>query len=209
MTEFLNSRIVPVGTLDDPKLAVPLAEALLAGGIQTFEITLRNEHTLPSIAAIAAEVPEMQIGVGTVLTPVQLTQARDAGAQFGVAPGTNPRVIRAATELSLPFIPGVATATDVEIALELGCKLLKFFPATHLGGPAALKSLAAPYLHTGVRFLPLGGVRLDAAADWLGLEAVGAIGGSWLVARDLVNAENWDAITELARAAVELEEELA
>jgi len=204
MTQFLNSRIVPVGTLDDPKLAVPLAEALLAGGIQTFEITLRNEHTLPAIAAIAAAVPEMQIGVGT---PEQLTQARDAGAQFGVAPGTNPRVVRAATELSLPFIPGVATATDIEIALELGCTLLKFFPATHLGGPAALKSLAAPYLHTGVRFLPLGGVRPDGAAEWLGLEAVGAIGGSWLVARDLVNAEDWDAITKLARAAVKLGEE--
>jgi len=209
MTEFLNSRIVPVGTLDDPELAVPLAEALLAGGIQTFEITLRNEHTLPAIAAIASKVPDMQIGVGTVLTPEQLRQARDVGAQFGVAPGTNPRVIRAAAELNLPFIPGVATATDIEIAFELGCTLLKFFPATHLGGPAALKSLAAPYLHTGVRFLPLGGVRPAAAADWLGLDAVGAIGGSWLVARELVNAKDWNAITDLARAAVKLEEEVA
>jgi len=195
-----------VGTLDDPELAVPLAEALLRGGIGTFEITLRNEHTLPAIEAIASKVPEMQIGVGTVLSTEQLQQSRDAGAQFCVAPGTNPRVVKAASELALPFIPGVATATEIETALELGCTLLKFFPATHLGGPAALKSLAAPYLHTGVRFLPLGGVRADSAADWLALEAVGAIGGSWLVARDLVNARDWQAITDLARAAVTIGE---
>lgn len=200
--ELCRRKIVPVIQLTDPAQALPLAEALLAGGIDVMEITLRSDAALPAIHTVSESLPEMTVGAGTILTPEQLTQARDAGSQFGVAPGLNPRVVEAARAADLLFIPGVATASEVEQALELGCRLQKFFPAGPLGGIPMLKALAGPYRHTGVQFIPLGGVTPDQLGDYLALDVVGAVGGSWLAPASALAAGDWATITRLARDAV-------
>jgi 2-dehydro-3-deoxyphosphogluconate aldolase/(4S)-4-hydroxy-2-oxoglutarate aldolase len=165
------------------------------------ELTLRTPAALDALQQIRAEVPQMLAGVGTVLTPEQLGQAADAGAAFAVAPGTNPRVIRAARDRGIPFAPGVATASDLEAAIELGCRELKFFPAEPTGGMPYLKSLAAPYAHLGLRFIPLGGLTEANMRVYLENPSVMAIGGSWLAPRERIQVEDWAAITASARAA--------
>jgi len=156
---------------------------------------------LAALEAIRAHVPRMLPGVGTVLTPAQAGEARQAGAAFGVAPGLNPRVVRAAQEVGLPFAPGVATASDLEAALELGCREVKFFPAEPAGGMSYLKSMAAPYTHLGVRFVPLGGLKPDNVGQYLSSLLVLAVGGSWLAPRDLIRREDWEAIRSKAAEA--------
>ncbi|MBN8603970.1 MAG: bifunctional 4-hydroxy-2-oxoglutarate aldolase/2-dehydro-3-deoxy-phosphogluconate aldolase, partial [Planctomycetes bacterium] len=153
-----SSGVIAVLIIDDANDAVPLARALHAGGVDCIELTLRTDSAIESVRRIAAEVPEVVVGVGTILTPQQADAAKDAGADFGVAPGTNARVIQRAIEIGLPFSPGVCTPTDIEMALELGCRVLKFFPSEPSGGLNYLKSAAAPYMHLGVKYIPLGGV---------------------------------------------------
>lgn len=199
---ILNKRIVPVVVLDTAEAAEPLAEALLAGGLDIMEITFRTAAAEESIRRIAARFPEILLGAGTLLEVEQVQRAKDAGAVFGLAPGLNPRTIQAAKDCGLQFSPGVMTPSDVELALSLGCKLLKFFPAEAAGGVAMLKSLAGPYGHTGVKFIPTGGVTTTNLTAYLELPVVAAIGGSWMVDKQLVNGGKWAEITRLTREAL-------
>lgn len=204
MLELLNERVVPVAIFDNVDDAVNAARALCAGGLHTMELTLRTPAAEDCIAAIRREVPEMKVGAGTVLALDQLDRVAKLGAAFAVAPGLNPKIVRRAQEIGLPFAPGVMTPTDVETALELGCKVQKFFPASVAGGLEMLKALAGPYAHTGVKFIPLGGVNAANMRDYLALSVVGAVGGSWLLDKKLIAAKDWAGITKLAREAAEL-----
>ncbi len=195
--------VVAVLVIDEVGDAVPLAQALLAGGVRAMELTLRTPAALESLRAIRAEVPEMMAGIGTILKVKQVREAAAAGAAFGVAPGTNPTIVRAAHAEGLPFAPGVVTPSDVEAALALECHLLKFFPAEPSGGLDYLQSLAAPFSHLGIRYLPLGGISLANLAAYLANPAVLAVGGSWLAPRNLVREKNWVAIRNLAEQARE------
>jgi 2-dehydro-3-deoxyphosphogluconate aldolase/(4S)-4-hydroxy-2-oxoglutarate aldolase len=199
---ILAKRIVPVVVLDRVESAEPLAEALLAGGLDIMEITFRTAAAEESIRRIAARFPEILLGAGTLLEADQVRRARDAGAIFGLAPGINPRTIATANEIGLQFSPGVMTPSEVELALSLGCKLLKFFPAEVAGGVAMLKALAGPYGHTGVKFIPTGGVSSENLADYLKLPVVAAIGGSWMVDKQLINEGKWTEITRITREAL-------
>jgi 2-dehydro-3-deoxyphosphogluconate aldolase/(4S)-4-hydroxy-2-oxoglutarate aldolase len=197
------SRIVPVVIIDDPSVVVDLADALLAAELRVIEITFRTTAAAQAVANLAAKRPALLIGAGTLLTAGQVRQARDAGAQFGVAPGLNPRTVEAAQEVGLEFAPGVATPSEVELALELGCKLQKFFPAEQAGGARMLGAWEGPYAHTGVQFIPTGGINQSNLKNYLALKSVAAIGGSWFVEKSLIAARNWKTITQLTRAAIE------
>ncbi len=194
--------VIAVVVIDDAASAVPLARALLEGGISAIELTLRTPAALDALTAIRAECPEILVGLGTVLTPDQVKQVVDRGASFAVSPGLNPEVVRAASAAGLPFAPGIATPTDIEGALSLGCRLLKFFPAGPSGGIAYLKSISAPYAHLGVEYIPLGGLDAGNFTDYLALDCVPAVGGSWIAPRDLIKRQDWKTITRNAREAV-------
>jgi len=196
--------VVAVLVIDDPDAAVPLACALQDGGVDCLELTLRTPSALESLKRIRQAVPGMALGVGTILNPQQVRDVAAAGATFGVSPGLNPRVVAEAQKIGLPFAPGVCTPTDMELALELGCRVLKLFPAEACGGIAYLKNVAAPFAHLGVRFIPLGGLHAANAANYLQEPSVLALGGSWLAPRDRIQAQDWAAITANAREAVGL-----
>lgn len=197
-------RVIAVAAIDTPDNAARLAEALLAGGLDIIEITFRTAAAEQCIAKVRQAFPDMLVGAGTVLEPEQLVRARAAGAQFGVAPGLNERVVQKAAELNMPFMPGVMTPSEVERALGLDCKLLKFFPAQAAGGVKTLKALAGPYAHTGVKFIPLGGIDATNAAEYLALPIVAAVGGTWLADAKLIAAGNWTQITALTKQALEV-----
>jgi 2-dehydro-3-deoxyphosphogluconate aldolase / (4S)-4-hydroxy-2-oxoglutarate aldolase len=199
---ILAKRIVPVIVLDRVEDAEPLAEALLAGGLDIMEITFRTAAAAGSIERIAQKFPEILVGAGTLLEEEQVVRAKEAGAKFGLAPGLNPKIVAKAQEVGLTFSPGVMTPSDVEGALSLGCKLLKFFPAGNAGGASMLKALAGPYGHTGVKFVPTGGITSANLAEYLSVPVVAAIGGSWMVDKKLVNEGKWEEITRLTREAL-------
>jgi len=201
ITEY---RIVPVAVVDVAEDALPLADALLAAGLPVVEVTLRTPAALEAIRLLRRERPRLLVGAGTVLSPEQVGEAVAAGAEFGLAPGLNPRVVRAATAAGWFFIPGVMTPTDVELALELGARLLKFFPAEAAGGTAMLRALAGPFAHTGVKFVPLGGVGPGNMVEYLSLPGVAAVGGSWMIERSLIREGRFAEIERLARQAVAL-----
>jgi 2-dehydro-3-deoxyphosphogluconate aldolase/(4S)-4-hydroxy-2-oxoglutarate aldolase len=204
-----HKRIVPVVVgVEKAEDAVPLAQALLAGGLNVIEVTFRAANAADVVRAIAQKVPEMILGAGTLLTAAQVKTAREAGAQFGVAPGLNLDVVAAAKKLDMPFIPGVMTPSEVENALAAGCKLLKFFPANIAGGVPMLKALAAPYAQTGVKFIALGGIKADNMREYLNEPVVAAIGGSWIVEPALVNKRDWKTITARTREALQIVETL-
>jgi 2-dehydro-3-deoxyphosphogluconate aldolase/(4S)-4-hydroxy-2-oxoglutarate aldolase len=194
-----RERILPVVVLDDAALAVPLAAALRAGGLSTIEVTLRTPAAKAAITALAAE-GEMVVGAGTVLTRDQAAMAIDAGARFIVSPGVSAAVVKYCHEVGVPVFPGVATPTEIQTALELGCSVVKFFPADINGGLPAVKALSAPF--GDVKFIPTGGVSADSLASYLAHPAVLAVGGSWIVARPLIAASDWSAITDLVVGAV-------
>jgi 2-dehydro-3-deoxyphosphogluconate aldolase/(4S)-4-hydroxy-2-oxoglutarate aldolase len=196
--------VVAVLVIDEAEAAVPLARALLEGGVGVMELTLRTPAALEALVAIRREVPEMIAGMGTILTTDQLHAARAAGAAFGVSPGCNPRLLAAAREAGFSFGPGVATPSDIEAALEHGARLLKFFPAEPLGGLPYLRAMAAPYAHLGLRYLPLGGLTVGNAASYLNDPLVAAIGGSWIAPREAIKTNAWRSITDNARAACRL-----
>ncbi|MFV0416903.1 MAG: bifunctional 4-hydroxy-2-oxoglutarate aldolase/2-dehydro-3-deoxy-phosphogluconate aldolase [Chthoniobacterales bacterium] len=189
-----KSGLAAVLVVDDPEDAVPLAKALLDGGISIMELTLRTEAGLEALHRISQSVPEMIAGAGTVLTPQQIADVKKAGAAFAVAPGLNPRILAAARESELSFAPGIATPTDIEIAVDLGCDLLKFFPAEPMGGLKYLKSIAAPYAHLNLKYIPLGGINAANMADWLTEKSVAALGGSWIAPREIIQKKDWAAI---------------
>jgi 2-dehydro-3-deoxyphosphogluconate aldolase/(4S)-4-hydroxy-2-oxoglutarate aldolase len=197
LSETLSKyRVVPVIAIDDADAALPLADALLSGGLSVVEITFRTAAAAKVIRTIAEKRPEFYIGAGTVLTADNLSAAIDAGAKFGVAPGFNPAIVKLATSKGLPFIPGVATPTEIEAALAENCSVLKFFPAGILGGNAALKSISTPYLHTGVQFMPTGGVNEANFEDYLELPNVVACGGTWIASAKDIAEKRWNIITE-------------
>ena len=192
--------IVPVIKIDDAKLAVPLARALVEGGLPVAEVTFRTDEAEEAIRLITKEVPEMLVGAGTVLTTAQVDRAVLAGAKFIVSPGLNPKVVQYCVDKGIPITPGTSSASDIEQALELGLEVVKFFPAGQLGGIATIKALAAPY--TKVRFMPTGGVNAKNLNDYLAFPKVLACGGSWMVNSDLINAGEFDKIREMTAEAV-------
>jgi 2-dehydro-3-deoxyphosphogluconate aldolase/(4S)-4-hydroxy-2-oxoglutarate aldolase len=195
-----ESGVVAVIVIDEVKHAVPLAQSLLNGGVDAIELTLRTPAALEAGRAIKNQLPEMTLGFGTVLTPDQVKAVVDVGADFAVAPGCNPKIIAEAHQQGLPFAPGVMTPSDIEIAIEHGCQVLKYFPAETTGGMAHLKSMAAPYLYLGLKFVPLGGLNLENARTYLESPLITAVGGSWLAKRPVIQAEDWDTITQNAQA---------
>lgn len=196
--------VIPVVVLDDADHAVPLARALVAGGLPAIELTLRTPVALDAIARIAAEVPEILLGAGTVLDAAQAKSATDAGARFLVSPGSTRELRAALRDTGLPSLPGVSTVSEVLTLLEEGWTEMKLFPAEAVGGVALLKALSSPV--PAARFCPTGGIGPGNAADYLALPNVGCVGGSWITPSALLQAEDWAGVTELAAAAAELRE---
>ncbi len=194
--------VVPVLTIERTADAVPLARALVKGGLRVLEITLRTDVALAALAAIAAEVPDAVVGAGTVLQPRQFEDVMRAGARFAVSPGCTPTLVTAARAAGLPFLPGIQTVSEAMVLAEQGFGLLKFFPADTAGGLAWLKAVAAPL--AGLRFCPTGGVGADTAQAYLALGNVACVGGSWVAPRDAVAARDWVRIERLAAAAAQL-----
>ncbi len=194
--------VVPVVVLDDLDAAVPLAEALVEGGLPVIELTLRTPVALDALRRIAAEVPEILVGAGTVAHPRQAAQARDAGAQFLVSPGATTTLVGALRSTGLPHLPGVATVSEILVLAELGYTELKFFPAEASGGTGFLSSVASPL--PGVRFCPTGGISPTNAGEYLALPNVGCVGGSWVTPADAVRAGDWARVRDLAAQAAEL-----
>ncbi len=191
--------VIPVIVLQRVQDAVPLAEALVAGGVKVLEVTMRTPVALQCIEAIAKAVPEAVVGAGTIRSAADAKAAKDAGSLFGVSPGYTPEVGRACREAGLPLLPGVATSSEVMTAQADGLQFLKFFPASQAGGIPMLKAFAGPF--PDVVFCPTGGISLKTAPDFLSLSNVKVCGGSWLTPADAVEAGDWARITELAREA--------
>ncbi len=207
-TELVNaveeSSIVAVLVIDEISSATKVASILIENGINAIELALRTTCAVDAIRDIKREIPDMIIGAGTVLTPDQVVQVTDAGADFALAPGLNTRVVEKAKDLDLPFIPGITTPSDIETALELGCTTLKFFPAEPSGGGKYLKSMSGPYNHLGLKYMPLGGLSEDNFMSYFSLSSVFAIGGSWIATRDLIAQGNWRQIEANAQNACEI-----
>lgn len=197
-----KKKIIAVLTIEDANIAVPVAKALLEGGVSAIELTLRTDAALESIKRIRAELPDITIGAGTVLNPGQVDQVIKAGAHFAVSPGINPRVVKAAKEAGIFFAPGIMTPSDIEAALEFGCTLLKFFPAGTAGGMKHLKAMSAPYNHLGLKYIPLGGITAANVRETLSEKIIAAVGGSWLATPELIKARDYAKIKTLAAEAI-------
>lgn len=194
--------VVPVISIEDAGDAIPLADALLEGGLPVAEITFRTAAAADTIAAIRDSRPELCIGAGTILDKPSLDLAVAAGARFALAPGLDEALIAAAKAAGLPFAPGLMTPTDLTAAARLGVKLAKFFPANRAGGRPFLEAIAAPFAHLGIQFIPTGGVTEETIADWLKLKSVVAIGGTWIARTADIREGRFADITANARAAV-------
>ena len=198
LEKITKSKIVAgfsVQNLDD---AIPIAKSLMEGGINIIELTLRTKNSLKAVEMIAKSVQDMVIGVGTILTTDQLLQVKDNGAHFGVSPGLNKRVLQYAEEIDFSFAPGIATPSDLDCAIDMGCRFVKFFPAEGMGGVNYLKSISAPFNHLDVKYFPLGGINSNNMNEYLNIDNVIAIGGSWIVKDQLVLNKKWKEITKRA-----------
>jgi 2-dehydro-3-deoxyphosphogluconate aldolase/(4S)-4-hydroxy-2-oxoglutarate aldolase len=202
--KVLKSRLLPAVVLDNAEQALPLAEALLKGGLNVIEITLRTPAALAGIRLVKQRFPEMVLGAGTLLTADQVAASVDAGAIFGVAPGLDSDVVAAAQRQGMALIPGVMTPTEICQALKMNCKVLKFFPAATAGGVKMLGALAGPFAHAGVKFVPTGGIHAQNMCEYLALPEVTAVGGSWMVTKALVSQGKWSEIETLTREACKL-----
>ncbi len=202
--QIRRSPVVAVLVIDDALDAIPLARALVRGGILAMELTLRTPAAFDALRRIRSEVPELYAGVGTILFPDQVARVKASDAAYGVSPGFNPAVVDAAREAGLPFAPGVATPSEIEAAYGKGCDVVKVFPAEPLGGLPYIKAIAAPYSHLGIAYIPLGGVSMKNLASYLEWPEVLAVGGSWLATRDLIKAKDWDAISRNCEEAASL-----
>ncbi|MFJ9414389.1 bifunctional 4-hydroxy-2-oxoglutarate aldolase/2-dehydro-3-deoxy-phosphogluconate aldolase [Streptomyces sp. NPDC101227] len=194
--------VIPVVVLEDAADAVPLARALVAGGLPAIEVTLRTPAALDAVRAIADEVPDAVVGAGTLLAPEHVEAARAAGARFLVSPGWSPRLLGAMKDSGVPFLPGVSTVSEVVTLLDEGITELKFFPAEAAGGAPYLKSLASPLPRA--RFCPTGGITLASAPSYLALPNVGCVGGTWMLPADALAAKDWGRVRQLAREAARL-----
>lgn len=199
--EIEKRKLIAVLTLHDADTAADVARALWDGGVTAVELTLRTPGALACLRRVKSACPEMLLGAGTVLTPEQVAQARDAGADFGVSPGTNRRVLEAAHKAGMFFAPGIMTPTDIESALEAGCTLLKYFPAATAGGLEHLRAMSTPYLHLGVKFIPLGGVNPENLRMMVSDKLIAAVGGSWLATAEQVENRKFGEIRAQAEAA--------
>ena len=197
---FATSPVVPVMVIEQLDQAVPLAKALVAGGIRILEVTLRTECALEAIRLIRSEVPEALVGAGTVLNPLQLQQVTDAGAQFAISPGVTSALLEAGAKGSIPLIPGVASVSDAMKAMDYGYTHLKFFPAEASGGVKAIKSLGGPL--TKLTFCPTGGIGLNNCKDYLALSNVACVGGSWVAPTEAVRDGDWQLISDLSAEAL-------
>ncbi len=204
MKRIFTTKILPAVVISDSNRAVALGRAILAGGLNVMEVTFRHPDAPRCIEIIRKELPDIYIGAGTLLTEAQVRQAINAGAQFGVTPGFNPTIIKAAKTANFPLIPGVMTPGEMEQALEMGCSTVKFFPAEASGGVPFLQAVAGPYAHTALRFIPLGGIGPKNMQGYLALPMVAAVGGSWMAAPKLIESQDFDEITKLVREAVTL-----
>jgi 2-dehydro-3-deoxyphosphogluconate aldolase/(4S)-4-hydroxy-2-oxoglutarate aldolase len=194
------SPLVPVITIQDPAQALPLCEALVAGGIRVLEITLRTEHGLKAIEQVRQNLPDAWVGAGTVCTPAQYRDVVSAGAQFVISPGVTEALLELGAQAPVPLLPGVSTVSELMMGYALGYREFKFFPAEVAGGTAALKAMAGPF--PDVAFCPTGGIGPANAGDYLALANVRAVGGSWLTPADAVAAGDWQKIRELARSSL-------
>ncbi|WP_147194011.1 bifunctional 4-hydroxy-2-oxoglutarate aldolase/2-dehydro-3-deoxy-phosphogluconate aldolase [Pantoea sp. CCBC3-3-1] len=192
--------VVPVIVIERLEQAVPLARALVAGGVRVLEVTLRTDCAVEAIRAIAQEVPGAIVGAGTVINPEQLQQVTEAGAQFAISPGLTEALLKAATAGSIPLIPGISTVSELMLGMDYGLREFKFFPAEANGGVKALKAIAGPFPR--VRFCPTGGISPANYRDYLALDSVLCIGGSWLIPADALQSGDYDRITAAAREAV-------
>lgn len=203
-SKFFEKKLLPAVTLHKIESALLLAETYLEAGLNVMEITFRTEVAAAAIQGIVKEFPEMKIGAGTLLSAGQVKLAQDAGARFGLSPGLNEKVVRAASENSFPFIPGVSTPSEIESALDYGYKILKLFPADLLGGISYVESLEGPYRATGIRFIPMGGVHTGNLSDYLRNPSVIAAGGSWIAPGNLIQNGQFDKISEIVRHSLDL-----
>jgi 2-dehydro-3-deoxyphosphogluconate aldolase/(4S)-4-hydroxy-2-oxoglutarate aldolase len=197
---FKAARVVPVLTINRLEDAVPLARALVAGGVRMLEVTLRTPVAIDAAKAIIADVPDAVVGIGTILNADDLTRARELGAIFGISPGATPELLKAAEDSDLPFAPGIATASELMQALAHGFATVKFFPAEQAGGIRALRALAGPFPH--VQFCPTGGIGETNAPQWLAEPNVIAVGGSWLCQGVDIKTGNWAGITAMCERSV-------
>jgi 2-dehydro-3-deoxyphosphogluconate aldolase/(4S)-4-hydroxy-2-oxoglutarate aldolase len=207
LERFAAMRVLPVIVIDDPDDALPLARALIDGGLPCAEVTLRTPRAVEALRRIVGELPDMLVGAGTVLTPAQAAEARGAGARFIVAPGFNAGMVEFCQSVNLPVFPGVCTPTEIEMALGAGLSVLKFFPAEPIGGLPFLKAVAAPY--TTVSFMPTGGIGPSNLASYLAFPRVVACGGSWMAPNDWIAAGQFDRIRDTTRAAVAIANSVA
>ena len=199
-TLFTQATIIPVLTIERVEDAVPLARALVAGGLRVLEVTLRTPVAIEAAKAIMAHVPDAIVGIGTILSGDDLARAENVGAQFGISPGATPELLKAAGESGLPFAPGIATSSELMQALGHGFDLVKFFPAEQSGGIKTLRALAGPF--PDVRFCPTGGIGEANAAAWLAEPNVVAVGGSWLCPAAYIRSGNWSGITAMCQRAM-------
>jgi 2-dehydro-3-deoxyphosphogluconate aldolase/(4S)-4-hydroxy-2-oxoglutarate aldolase len=191
--------VIPVITLDSVEDAVPLAEALVAGGLKILEVTLRTEAAIDGIREIIRQVPEAVVGTGTVCTPEQIVLSEQAGCQFMISPGTTPRLLEAARNSTVPLLPGISTVSEMMQCMEYGYRDFKFFPAEAAGGAKKIKSISGPF--PDIKFCPTGGIGLNNVMEYLSLSNILCVGGSWLAPNKLIAEKRWDEIQQLAKEA--------
>ena len=192
--QIADLKVVPVIAIESADMAVTLAQTLKESGLPIAEITFRTSAATDVLRKIASQYPDFLLGAGTILTERDLKSAIDSGAKFGMAPGFNPQIVELARKLDFPFAPGVCTPSEIEIAMSIGCKQLKFFPAGAMGGVAFLKAILAPYLHTGIEVMPTGGVQISNLMEYLKTKGVGACGGTWIATREDIAGGKWKTI---------------
>jgi len=202
--ELKAKGLIAVMVIEDVADAVSVAQALVEGGVTAMELTLRTPSAMDALDRIVREVPEMMAGVGTILTPAQVQAVASLKADFGVSPGFNRRVVEEAIKIGLPFAPGVSTASEIEAGIEMGCRVLKFFPAENMGGLKYLDAVNNPYGFLGLQYIPLGGLNMQNLASWLEKDYILAVGGSWIAPKNLIKQKAWGTIRENAIQAMKV-----
>ncbi len=195
--------VIPVIAIESPSLALPLADALIQGGLPAAEITFRTQAAGGVIKKLKEERPQLLLGAGTILSIDNLLQAKEYGAKFGVAPGLNPEIVRKAQEIGFPFFPGVMTPSEIEKGLSMCIRLMKYFPSEASGGLKMLKAISGPFAHLGVKFIPTGGINMDNLGAYLEHKSVLAVGGTWIASKDMISAQKWEVIKTNAQEAKE------
>ncbi|MDX9880568.1 MAG: bifunctional 4-hydroxy-2-oxoglutarate aldolase/2-dehydro-3-deoxy-phosphogluconate aldolase [Prolixibacteraceae bacterium] len=196
MNELFSKRVLPAVTFDRAEDAEPTAGAFLKAGLDVMEIPFRTDVAVRCIRELVKNVPEMHVGAGTIITKEQIHMARDSGAEFGLAPGFNPKVVEEAIKIDFPFIPGVMTPSELELAFELGCNLLKLFPISQIGGTQFVKAILGPYKHLNLRFIPMGGIAQENMKGYLDFNEVAAVGGSWMATTKQIVEKDFKTIQE-------------